>query len=125
MLNLKIIFLLLFYSNLFSSVIKINEHSSFFDLLQNSEIYLDKNRDLTINKIQNQDIKFEKNDKNILSFGYSPSFDVWIKFTLKNDSNKIVKKIIEYNNPLTTNLAFFDLKDELNTQEDGLLSKKN
>ena len=65
-----------------------------------------------------------KNDKNILSFGYSPSFDVWIKFTLKNDSNKVVKKIIEYNNPLTTNVAFFDLKDELNTQEDGLLSKK-
>lgn len=124
MFNFKIIFLLLFYCNLFSDVVNINEHSSSFELLQNSEIYLDKNRDLTINKIQNQNIIFEKNDKNILSFGYSPSFDVWIKFTLKNDSNKVVKKIIEYNNPLTTNLSFYDLKDELNTQEEGLLSKK-
>lgn len=124
MFNFKIIFLLLFYCNLFSDVVNINEHTSSFELLQNSEIYLDKNRDLTIIKIQNQNIIFEKNDKNILSFGYSPSFDVWIKFTLKNDSNKVVKKIIEYNNPLTTNLSFYDLKDELNTQEEGLLSKK-
>jgi len=120
----KIIFFLLFFTNLYAnSVISINEETKFLELLSNSEIYIDKNKNLAIEDIITSNIKFEKNNKNILSYGYSPNFDVWIKITLKNSSNKSIKKIIEYNNPLTTNVDFYDFNGKLLLQEDGLLSK--
>lgn len=122
MFYLKIIFLLLFSSTLFANVIDINEETKTLDILSKSEIYIDKNKNLTFEDIKNQNIKFEKNNKNILSYGYSPTFDVWIKFTLKNSSKKTIKKIIEYDNPLTTNVDFFDFNKN-SIQKDGLLSK--
>lgn len=122
MFYLKIIFLLLFSSTLFANIIDINEETKTLDILSKSEIYIDKNKNLTFEDIKNQNIKFEKNNKNILSYGYSPTFDVWIKFTLKNSSKKTIKKIIEYDNPLTTNVDFFDFNKN-NIQKDGLLSK--
>ncbi len=122
MFYLKIIFLLLLSSNIFANVININEDTNTIDILSQSEIYIDKNKNLTLKDIENQNIKFEKNDKNILSYGYSPNFHVWIRFKLKNNSNKAIKKIIEYNNPLTTNVDFYDLNKNY-TQKDGLLSE--
>lgn len=122
MFYLKIIFLLLFSSTLFANMIDINEETKTLDILSKSEIYIDKNKNLTFEDIKNQNIKFEKNNKNILSYGYSPTFDVWIKFTLKNSSKKTIKKIIEYDNPLTTNVDFFDFNKN-SIQKDGLLSK--
>ncbi|WP_195679379.1 7TMR-DISM family protein [Aliarcobacter butzleri] len=89
-------------------------------MLQYSEIYIDKTRSLTIEDIKNPNIKFEKNDKNILAYGYSPDLDVWIKITIKNNSNKSILKIIEYNNPLTTNIDFFDSNKNIHLK-DGFL----
>nr|WP_269090666.1 7TM diverse intracellular signaling domain-containing protein [Aliarcobacter butzleri] len=92
-------------------------------MLQYSEIYIDKTRSLTIEDIKNSNIKFEKNDKNILAYGYSPDLDVWIKITIKNNSNKPILKIIEYNNPLATNIDFFDSNKNIHL-EDGLFIDK-
>ena len=46
-----------------------------------------------------------------MSFGYDPDFDVWIKFKLTNNTNKTLNKIIEYNNPLTTHIEFYQQKN--------------
>nr|WP_269090768.1 7TM diverse intracellular signaling domain-containing protein [Aliarcobacter butzleri] len=89
-------------------------------MLQYSEIYVDKTRSLTIEDIKSSNIKFEKNDKNILAYGYSPDLDVWIKIIIKNNSNKSILKIIEYNNPLTTNIDFFDSNKNIHLK-DGFL----
>ena len=121
---LKIILLLFISTNLFSDLIEIDKKNQ-IELLQTSEIFIDKKRDYTIDKIVVSDDLFQKNDKNILSFGYSPDFDVWIKFTLKNSSNNSIKKILEYNNPLTTNIEFYDSKKDYKAQKHGLLSKND
>ncbi|MGE0051898.1 MAG: 7TM diverse intracellular signaling domain-containing protein [Arcobacter sp.] len=120
---LKIIFLLLVSINLYANIININEQTKSIEILPNSEIYIDKNRNLTIEDIIKQNVKFEKNNKEILSFGYSPDFDVWIKIVLKNDLNKPIKKILEYNNPLTTNVDFYDVNKNNYFQKDGLLTQ--
>ena len=83
---LKILFLLFISTNLFSTSSEINNKMQ-IDLLSSSKILIDEKRGYTIDKIVVSDDLFKKNDKNILSFGYSPNFDVWIKFTLKNSSN--------------------------------------
>lgn len=121
---LKIIFFLFVSTNLFSNSIDIAKKNQ-IELLQTSEIFIDEKRDYTIDKIVVSDDLFQKNDKNILSFGYSPNFDVWIKFTLKNNSNSSVKKILEYNNPLTTNIEFYDSKKDYKAQKHGLLSQND
>ena len=121
---LKIILLLFVSTNLFSNSIDIDKKNQ-IDLLLSSEIFIDEKRDYTIDKIVVSDDLFQKNDKNILSFGYSPNFDVWIKFTLKNSSNNSIKKILEYNNPLTTNIEFYDSKKDYKVQKHGLLSQND
>ena len=124
MIYLKIILLLFISTNLFSNSIDIDKKNQ-IDLLLSSEIFIDEKRDYTIDKIVVSDDLFQKNDKNILSFGYSPNFDVWIKFTLKNSSNNSIKKILEYNNPLTTNIEFYDSKKDYKVQKHGLLSQND
>ena len=116
-----VILLIFISSNLFSEVLSIDEKTSSINILNKCEILLDRSRNLTIEDIKNLDKEFEKNDKTTLSFGYSPNFDIWIKFGLKNISNKSIKKIIEYNNPLTTNIIFYQTNKNI-IMKDGLLS---
>lgn len=116
----KVVLFIIFSSNIYANILNIDENTKNINLLQYSEIYIDKTRSLTIKDIKNSNIKFEKNDKNILAYGYSPDLDVWIKITIKNNSNKPILKIIEYNNPLTTNIDFFDSNKNIHLK-DGFL----
>ncbi|MDN5041920.1 ATP-binding protein [Aliarcobacter butzleri] len=116
----KVVLFIIFSSNIYANILNIDENTKNINLLQYSEIYIDKTRSLTIEDIKNPNIKFEKNDKNILAYGYSPDLDVWIKITIKNNSNKPILKIIEYNNPLTTNIDFFDSNKNIHLK-DGFL----
>ncbi|MDN5053405.1 7TM diverse intracellular signaling domain-containing protein [Aliarcobacter butzleri] len=119
----KVVLFIIFSSNIYANILNIDENTKNINLLQYSEIYIDKTRSLTIEDIKNSNIKFEKNDKNILAYGYSPDLDVWIKITIKNNSNKPILKIIEYNNPLTTNIDFFDSNKNIHLK-DGLFIDK-
>ncbi|KLE06430.1 7TM diverse intracellular signaling domain-containing protein [Aliarcobacter butzleri] len=116
----KVVLFIIFSSNIYANILNIDENTKNIDLLQYSEIYIDETRSLTIEDIKNPNIKFEKNDKNILAYGFSPDLDVWIKITIKNNSNKPILKIIEYNNPLTTNIDFFDSNKNIHLK-DGFL----
>jgi len=116
----KVVLFIIFSSNIYANILNIDENTKNINLLQYSEIYIDKTRSLTIEDIKSSNIKFEKNDKNILAYGYSPDLDVWIKITIKNNSNKPILKIIEYNNPLTTNIDFFDSNKNIHLK-DGFL----
>lgn len=117
---IKIIFFLMISVIIYAKPISINNETKFIDLLQSSKIYLDKSKKLTIDDIQKKNIIFKNNDKSLLGFGYSPNFDVWIKFTLQNNSNQTIYKIIEYDNPLTTDVNFFNPNKEYIKQEGGL-----
>ena len=121
MIYIKIIFLLLISSVVYANSINIYKDTKSLSILQTAQIYIDKNRNKTIEDIKKMDSLFEKNEKNILSFGYSPNFDVWVKFTISNNSDKTLNKIIEYNNSLSTNVEFFDPNKNYQIQNDGLL----
>ena len=120
MMKLKLLLLVFFTSLIYATPLIIDENSSNVELLSQSFIYKDYTKSLTIEEIQKNDIKFQPISESRLSFGYSPNFDVWIKFTLHNKSDKAIEKIIEYANPLTTHIDFFDLSAK-NILKDGLL----
>jgi two-component sensor histidine kinase len=112
----KVILLVLFaVSQLFS--LEVSNQKLFENLLPNAEIYIDKNNTLNIDTVQTQ--SFSKNSQKSLGFGYSPNLTVWVKFKLENKSAKKIEKIIEYANPLTTDVIFFDPQSN-KIQQDGL-----
>ena len=119
MIKFLLIILLLFTSTLFGKVLTIDDKTKIYDVLPSAQIYIDKTRKLTIDDITTKDIQFEDNDKKQLLFGYSPDFNVWVKFTLKNDSDKTIHKVLEYANPLTTHIDLFDIKENI-IYKDGL-----
>lgn len=118
---IKLIFtVLLFFTNiLYAKIITIDEKTEQLEILSSSQIYIDKTRKLTIDDIVLKDVKFEDNDKEHLSYGYSPDFNVWVKFTVKNVSNRPVQKLLEYGNPLTSHLNLYDIYTA-KEQKDGI-----
>ena len=122
MFNFKILLLTILSTAVFANSLSIDENTQFYDLLPSSQIYIDKSRTLTIEDIQKKDIKFKSNDKKLLAFGYSPDFNVWIKFTLKNNTDKKLEKFLEYGNGLTTDIIFYDYISK-RVEKEGLLNK--
>ena len=104
---------------LYGAYISVDDKKSKLEILSSSEIYEDRTKSLSIQEIQKKSKEFKSNIKSRISFGYSPDFDVWIKITLQNNTNKNIRKIIEYANPLTTHLAFFDPSTN-SSYKDGL-----
>jgi len=118
-LNRLIVIILLFCFSSFtlyaSQIIKIDKNTNHIEVLSKSQIFID-----TTKKLQLEDIKtqsFQQNNETILSYGYSPNLNLWIRFTVKNNTKKPLKKVLEYNNPLTTHILFFD---ENKIYKDGL-----
>lgn len=122
MLCIRLLFLLLLAISCYGKTLTIDEKSTYQDLLSYASIYIDKSRALTIEDIKNKKITFEANKQSILSFGYSPNFDVWVRLTLKNSSDKTINRIIEYGNVLTTHIEFYSPDTNYKTLKDGLFT---
>jgi two-component sensor histidine kinase len=120
MIKFQIIFIILLSTLANAGIINLNSDSHFYDLLPHSYIYIDKSQSLTLKDIKKLDNKFEKNEKSLLGFGYDPKFNVWLKITLNNTTNKNMDKIIEYANPLSTDVSFFSADSNYTANIDGL-----
>ncbi|MDC0933210.1 7TM diverse intracellular signaling domain-containing protein [Arcobacteraceae bacterium] len=120
MMKFTLTLFLLLNSLLCANTISIDRETKLKDILSLSEIYIDKTKNMTIAEISSPNINFEKNNQDLLGFGYSPDFTVWIKFTLQNETDKPIQKILEYANPLTTNIELHDPSLSL-VHKDGLL----
>lgn len=107
---------------MYASIIEVGSETTPFDALENSSIYIDHTRSLGFDEIKNGNIKFKPNNTRRLLLGYSPDFDVWIKFTVKNTTNDKISRILEYNNPMTTNIFFYSPDENFSPQTSGILS---
>ncbi|MDY0051142.1 MAG: 7TM diverse intracellular signaling domain-containing protein [Aliarcobacter sp.] len=108
---LVFIFIFFIYSNAF----EISSNIQKYEILNKSAIYIDYSKQLDFEQIKSKD--FTQNSEKTLSYGYSPKFNVWIKFTLSNSENNTIHKILEYVNPLTTNIELYDSSTGLITKE--------
>lgn len=75
-------------------------------ILRQSELFVDRNRTVTIDNIDRQ--KFHPVERERLGFGYSPHSVVWIRVSLHNPGDRPVRKILEYADPLTTEVRLYD-----------------
>ena len=121
------IFFRLFFILLLSVSIQANSTSDgreHGNLLEHSQIYIDNSNSLQIEDVLKGKVEFKKNDKKLLAYGYSPDFTVWIKFSLKNGTNKPLYKVIEYDNTLTTNVEFYNPNRDYAVEKEGLFNVK-
>ncbi len=119
MLPLNIVFLVLLSSFLCASPVRVDAQTPFYDLLPDAQIYIDKTRSLSFEGIQTKEKEFLNNDKKLLGFGYAPDFDVWVKFTLKNETAYTLEKILEYDNTITSEIELFE-DTNLISRKEGL-----
>jgi hypothetical protein len=117
----RYIFCVLFLSlSLFAKVVTVGESHHAISILQSSETYIDTTKSLSLEDIKQK--KFTPSSKKNLSYGYSPDYDVWVKFTLKNSTNKKVSKLLHYKNPLSTHIDFYDGNS---VYKDGLFQRSS
>lgn len=114
-------YFLLFQNMLFAENIVDIANLKSDNLLKNSCIYKDQTNNETIETIKNKDFNAINQTKS-LSFGYSPNFTLWLRFTLTNSSDETKEKVIEYENGLTTDLKLYN--DNL-VEEEGLFHIKS
>lgn len=112
---------ILFTSSLIANTIDINKSFS-KEILSSSQILIDNSKTLTIKEILNNQTDFSDINSSVKRFGYSPNFNVWIKFTLHNSQNEPISKILEFDNPLVTNIILYE--NEFSINKEGLLDKK-
>lgn len=123
----KIIFFIFFinFSYINADILNIDDKTDKYDLLKHSSIFIDYSNSLKINHVQKRNIPFQENNESLLGYGYSPDFTVWVKFTLKNSTNKRIEKILEYDNSLTSYISFFDISSKKEMKEGLFNINKN
>lgn len=112
---------IIFIFPLFANSIDINKSSS-KEILSSSQIFIDDTKTMTIKEISTNQINFSDINSVIKRFGYSPNFNIWVKFTLHNTQNEPISKILEFDNSLVTNIALYE--NNLLINKEGLLNKK-
>lgn len=96
----------------------VSEKTDYINILPKSQIFIDYSQKDDIKSVINRE--FKDINRSFLNFGYSPRFNVWIKFELRNSTSKDIVKIIEYRNPLTSYIELFDGNHLI--AKDGLLN---
>lgn len=122
MIYIKLILILIINISLYANPISIDENTEKINILSHSKIYIDKSRVLTIKDIEKKQNEFQANNKKVLGFGYDPKINVWVKFTIFNNSKKKIKKTIEYDNALTTDIEFYNFDKKYEKLKEGLFN---
>ena len=103
----KILFLIWIFScSTPSFAVEITKDSNNIELFPLSQYYYDKTNQASLQEIKQK--PFIPNSQKIRSFGFNPHQAIWVKFSLKNSTSHPLTKIVEYTNPLTETIVFFD-----------------
>jgi two-component system, sensor histidine kinase LadS len=106
---LKLLLLLtLVFTNLYAQAI-IDKTIEKTSILENSEIFIDKTSSLTFEEIQQKE--FIKLNTDYIRLGYT-SDTLWVKFSIKNNSNENLKKYITLSNPMLDTIELYTKQDD-------------
>ncbi|MBU1993571.1 hypothetical protein KKC15_02540 [bacterium] len=108
----------LFASLVWANTISLSSVTEPKNILKQAKVYIDSENTHNFNYVlENNEKLFEKNEKDFLHLGYSPDA-IWLKFSIKNDTNKKVVKVLEISNQMLDNIFLYT------KQEDGSYSKE-
>jgi len=125
-LKLVALFLIFLYTDIFANVISIDKYTQSIPILKDSSLYLDKNSTDNISDILKKEQIFTPFTKNFVNYGYIFKDTLWIKFTLKNNSESDILKylVIDAPNIDILNLYFYK-NNKLNSISSGIFNRKS
>ena len=119
------IFIVFFTVLLSAEALHVDSKVAHYDLLPHSQIYIDINKTKNFDEIADLSTPFEDNHEILRGFGYSPNFNVWLRFSITNTSDKIIEQILEYDHALTSNIVFYAPQNNYMPLQDGLFHITN
>lgn len=123
--KIKLFIFFIFCVNfLFANVIEISKLKN-TNILNQIEIYIDKNSKKDFKEIINSPTLFTKYDKEHISLGYTKD-TVWLKFKIFNDLSNTVEKKLEIDNTMLDEVILYEKidKDHFIEYKNGVFYRK-
>lgn len=125
LMKIKLFIFFIFCVNfLFANVIEISKLKN-TNILNQIEIYIDKNSKKDFKEIINSPTLFTKYDKEHISLGYNKD-TVWLKFKIFNDLSNTVEKKLEIDNTMLDEVILYEKidKDHFIEYKNGVFYRK-
>lgn len=123
--NFTVLFFIFFYTNLFSSSIVIQEDTQSINVLKNASIFLDKNSTKSISDLLQKKVIFTPISERFINRGYMFKDTLWLKFQVKNASEKELIKYLVFDSPNIDILNLYFLKNsEVHIIKNGIFNRK-
>ena len=131
MINIRILsfvalFFLFLYTNLSSNTIVIDANTKDLSILENSYLFMDKDSKKNISDVIKQDENFTPVLNKFINYGYMFKDTLWIKFSVKNSSDKNILKYLVFDSPNIDIINLYFYKDKKKyIYEDGIFNRKS
>lgn len=109
--SMRLISLLLLFTLFLHASVTVNDDKD-INLLSDTELYLDSTGKMKVDELISKPEIFKTIDKSFLNFGYILTQAVWVKFTLKNDTNETLQRTVFMDNNIIDTYNLFLLKEE-------------
>ena len=115
------------YTTLFADIIHINNTTTDISILQNTSFFLDKGSHKSPQTLLSLDTKtFTNIHNNFVNKGYMPSDTLWIKFTVKNDTDQEELKYLVFDNPNIDILnLYYQQEGKIVQLQNGIFHRKH
>jgi two-component sensor histidine kinase len=105
------IFIFLLFTTLFgftteAKTITLEQNTTDISLLEHSELFIDIGAKRSYSDIQ-KNTPFVKADTDFLSRGYTSNEAIWVRFTLKNDSDQPIERMIHIDNSMLDSITLY------------------
>jgi len=119
-LKILILFFTLYVSILSADTINISSLKKPTNILKQVDLHIDKENINNFQYIQeNSEKLFKENNKELLHLGYSPDA-IWLKFSIKNDTNNGIKKVLEISNQMLDDIFLYTKQSDCSYSEEKL-----
>jgi two-component sensor histidine kinase len=107
-----------FFAN--AKTIDIYPNEADVSLLENSEVFIDKGAKQTIDALLLHPEHFSAFTHSCINNGYTTNEALWVRFSLKNSSDKPIERVLHIDNPILDSITLYS--SDGSTQSAGLLS---
>lgn len=104
-----------FFSFLNAKTIEINDFNPKISILEYASTYIDKTSKLEFNEVKKK--KFKKLNNNNIQLGYTED-NLWVKFSIKNSSNKKLERYITITNPMLDTIELYTKNENENFRKE-------
>jgi len=120
------LFFLFLYTNLSANTIVIDANTKDLSILENSYLFMDKDSKKNISDVIKQDENFTPVLNKFINYGYMFKDTLWIKFSVKNSSDKNILKYLVFDSPNIDIINLYFYKDKKKyIYEDGIFNRKS